>query len=76
MKIERNAAFDHPTGAVQHAFVYDMVVAFAVEPSDLDPWMIHWDNDAPPYPVFSGEVARARATLVEQAVRFERPKAA
>ena len=76
MKIERNAAFDHPTGAVQHALALDMVVAFALEPGDADPWMIDWDNDVPPYPVQSGEVARARATFVERAVRFARPRAA
>jgi len=76
MKIERNAAFDHPTGAVQHAFAFDMVVAFAHEPADADPWMIDWDRDVAPYPVLSGEVARARASLVERAVRLERPRAA
>ena len=76
MKIERNAAFDHPTGAVQHALALDMVVAFAHEPVDSDPSVIDWDNDVPPYPVLSGEVARARATLVERAVRLVRPRAA
>lgn len=76
MKIERNAAFDHPTGAVQHALALDMVVAFALEPGDADPWMIDWDCDVPPYPVLSGEVARARATFVERAVRFARLRAA
>jgi hypothetical protein len=76
MKIERTAAFEHPTGAVQHALAFDMVVAFALEPGDGDPWMIDWDSDVPPYPVLSGEVGRARATLVERAVRFMRPRAA
>jgi hypothetical protein len=76
MKIERNAAFDHPTGAVQHALALDMVVGFAVEPIEADPWMIDWDSDVPPYPVLSGELARARATLVERVVRFVRPRAA
>ncbi len=78
MKIERNAAFDHPTGAVQHALALDMVVALdtgvAFEP--VDPFLIDWDNDAPPHPVLSGEVARARATLVERIDRFGRSRAA
>jgi len=38
--------------------------------------LIEWDNDVPPFPVLSGEVARARAALVEEAVRSERPLAA
>jgi hypothetical protein len=38
--------------------------------------MIDWDCDVPPYPVLSGEVARARATFVERAVRFARLRAA
>lgn len=76
MKIERNAAFDHPTGAVQHALALDMIVGFALEPVNADPLLIDWDNDVPPYPVLSGEVARARATLVERAVRFVLPRAA
>ena len=76
MKIERNAAFDHPTGAVQHALALDMVVAFVLEPGDADPSLIDWDNDVPPYPVLSGEVGRARATIAERAVRYVRPRAA
>ena len=76
MKIERTAAFDHPTGAVQHAFALDMAVAFGLEPVDVDPGLIDWDNDVPPYPVLSGEVARARATTAERAIRFERPRSA
>jgi hypothetical protein len=74
MKIERNAAFDYPTGAVQHALALDMVVAF--EPADTDLSLIDWDSDVPPHPVLSGEVARARATTAERAVRFVRTRAA
>jgi hypothetical protein len=72
MKIERKAAFDHPAGAVQHALALDMALTFGFEPADADLWTIDWDGDVPPYPVFCGEVARARATLVERAVRLYR----
>ena len=36
------------------------------------PTLIEWDNDVPPFPVSSGEVARAQAALAEQAVRRQR----
>jgi hypothetical protein len=75
MKIERSAAFDHPTGAVQHALALDMVIGFAIDAAQ-DDWSIDWDNDVPPYPVFSGEVARACATFAERIVRLVRPRAA
>ncbi len=45
---------------------------FGFEPVDADFWSIDWDGDVPPYPVLSGEVARARATLIERAVRLSR----
>ena len=76
MKIERSAAFDHPTGAVQHALALDMAIGFAIDPAEADASIIDWDNDVPPYPVFSGEVARACATFAERIVRLVRPRAA
>ena len=72
MKIERKAAFDLPAGAVQHALALDMALTFGFEPADPDSWTIDWEGDVPPFPVFSGEVARARATIVERAVRLYR----
>jgi hypothetical protein len=72
MKIERKTAFDHPAGAVHHALALDAALTFGFEPVDADFWSIDWDGDVPPYPVFCGDVARARATLIERAVRLYR----
>ncbi len=38
------------------------------------PTVIEWDNDVPPFPILSGEVARAQATLAEEAVRADAPR--
>ena len=40
------------------------------------PTLIEWDNDVPPFPVLSGEVARAQAALAEEAARRRSPLAA
>ncbi len=38
---------------------------FRRRPSDRNtpPSLMEWDNDVPPYPIFTGEVRRAQATL-------------
>ena len=40
------------------------------------PTLIEWDNDVPPFPILSGEVARAQAALIDEIVRHEGPLAA
>jgi uncharacterized protein (UPF0276 family) len=40
------------------------------------PTLIEWDNDVPPFPILSGEVARAQAALIDEIVRQESPLAA
>ena len=35
------------------------------------PTLIEWDNDVPPFPILSGEVARAQAALIDEIVRQE-----
>jgi uncharacterized protein (UPF0276 family) len=40
------------------------------------PTLIEWDNDVPPFPVLSGEVARARAALAAETARRHQPLAA
>jgi uncharacterized protein (UPF0276 family) len=31
---------------------------------DVTPALMEWDNDVPPFPIFTGEVTRAEASLV------------
>lgn len=40
------------------------------------PALIEWDNDVPPFPILSGEVARAQAVIAEELTRREQPLAA
>jgi len=40
------------------------------------PTLIEWDNDVPPFPVLSGEVARAQAAMIDEIARRNQPLAA
>jgi uncharacterized protein (UPF0276 family) len=41
-----------------------MVGAPGLSPArDMAPIVIEWDNDVPPFPILTGEVARAEASL-------------
>ena len=40
------------------------------------PALIEWDNDVPPFPILSGEFARAHAAQIDEIVRHESPLAA
>jgi hypothetical protein len=43
---------------------------------DTPPIPMEWDNDVPPFPILTGEVARAEARLPLSTVRYQRRPAA